>query len=224
MDLSDELALVRATREPVAHPVRSDEADEPTVAVPRLLRPVADLPPQLGGDGYSEDSVAGLPRAERRHRGAGDRSGRPAGSRPWWSTTRSSPASRTTPSRRPSRRTDPGAPARARPPAEVPGTDEPPAEIELPTVPGTVPEIEPELPGTTPRSPDATVNLADRMDEAEEFETESIQDAAGRRPARQAGHGAQLGRDHVRRAQALTLTRWRPVGRGSRIQSLHEPG
>ena len=57
VDLSDELALVRATREPAAGRPAQDEADEPTVAVPRLLRPVADLPPQLGGDGYSEDSV-----------------------------------------------------------------------------------------------------------------------------------------------------------------------
>ena len=47
----------------------------------------------------------GLLRAERRHRGAGDRPGGAAGSRPWWSTTRSSPASRWTASRRPSRTT-----------------------------------------------------------------------------------------------------------------------
>ena len=57
VDLNDELALVRATREPVAPdlPTRP-RPDEPTIAVPRLLRPVADLPPQLGGDGYAEDS------------------------------------------------------------------------------------------------------------------------------------------------------------------------
>ena len=76
---------------------------------------------------------------------------------------------------------------RTRPPGGGSQHDEPPAEIGSPTVPGTVPEIEPELPGTdTPGPPDATVNLADRMDEAEEFETESMARAAAGadRPAR----------------------------------------
>jgi hypothetical protein len=72
-------------------------------------------------------------------------------------------------------------------PAEVPTTEEPAAEIGSPTVPGTIPEVEPELPGTDiPGPPDATVNLADRMDEAEEFETESMAQAVAvdRRPRR----------------------------------------
>ncbi|MCW2811055.1 MAG: hypothetical protein JWP61_1513 [Friedmanniella sp.] len=45
LDLTDELALVRATQEP--SPVRPrDESSEPTVALVRTLTPVADLPPE----------------------------------------------------------------------------------------------------------------------------------------------------------------------------------
>ena len=56
LDLSDDLALVRATQ----------ENDEPAVAVPRLLHPVPEPEPEspsdtddatLGGDGYAEDSA-----------------------------------------------------------------------------------------------------------------------------------------------------------------------
>ena len=70
----------------------------------------------------------------------------------------------------------------------MPLSDEPPPEIESPTVPGSLPDVEPELPGTDePGPPDATVSLADRMDEAEEFEHESVARAAAKtepRPAR----------------------------------------
>ena len=189
VDLGDELALVRATREPVApQPGETEVFDEPTVAVPRLLRPVADLPPQLGGDGYAEDSPRVYP-------GLSDATAVPeTGLAAGWEPAivvnypvepslqvdADSPRFGTTAPE------DPGTePDR---PAEVPSNAEPPAEIGSPTVPGTVPETEPELPGTdTPGPPDATVNLADRMDEAEEFETESMARAAAgadRRPRR----------------------------------------
>ena len=189
VDLNDELALVRATREPVA-PLsdETDAADEPTIAVPRLLRPVADLPPQLGGDGYAEDSPRVYP-------GLSDATAVPeTGLAAGWE-----PAIVVNYPVEPSLQVDTDTPIRfgeptpeapgTEPdrPAEIPSTDEPPAEISSPTVPGTVPEIEPELPGTdTPGPPDATVNLADRMDEAEEFETESMARAAAGadRPAR----------------------------------------
>jgi Protein of unknown function (DUF3071) len=189
VDLGDELALVRATREPVApQPPVTDALEEPTVTVPRLLRPVADLPPQLGGDGYSEDSPRVYP-------GLSDATAVPeTGLAAGWEPaivvnypvepslqveTDSQRFGEPTPE---APVTDPGRPA------EVPLTGEPPAEIGSPTAPGTVPEVEPELPGTdTPGPPDATVNLADRMDEAEEFETESMARAAvgaDRRPRR----------------------------------------
>ena len=95
LDLSDDLALVRATQ----------ESDEPTVAVPRLLHPVPEPEPDpepesplgtnyatLGGDGYAEDSArvyAGLSDAQcgagdRRCRrlGAGHRGELPGGAQP----------------------------------------------------------------------------------------------------------------------------------------------
>ena len=189
VDLNDELALVRATREPVAPLSDETEApDEPTISVPRLLRPVADLPPQLGGDGYAEDSPRVYP-------GLSDATAVPeTGLAAGWE-----PAIVVNYPVEPSLQVDTDAPVRLGEPtpeapgtepdrpAEVPSTNEPPAEIGSPTVPGTVPEIEPELPGTDlPGPPDATVNLADRMDEAEEFETESMARAAAgaERPAR----------------------------------------
>ena len=180
LDLSDELALVRATREPVAPQAdETEDSNEPTIAVPRLLRPVADLPPQLGGDGYAEDSPRVYP-------GLSDATAVPeTGLAAGWE-----PAIVVNYPVEPSLQVDTDSPVRfgeptpeapdTEPdrPAEVPST-EPPAEISSPTVPGTVPEIEPELPGTdTPGPPDATVNLADRIDEAEEFETESMARAA----------------------------------------------
>jgi hypothetical protein len=190
VDLSDELALVRATREPVVpQSGETKSPDDPPAAVPRLLRPVADLPPQLGGDGYAEDSPRVYP-------GLSDATAVPeTGLAAGWE-----PAIVVNYPVEPSQQIDTGStvgfaePTPETPgtqpdrPAEVPSTGEPPAEIGSPTVPGTIPEVEPELPGTdTPGPPDATVNLADRMDEAEEFETESMAQAAvgaDRRPRR----------------------------------------
>jgi hypothetical protein len=189
VDLGDELALVRATREPVAPRSEPTEApDEPTIALPRLLRPVADLPPQLGGDGYSEDSPRVYP-------GLSDATAVPeTGLAAGWE-----PAIVVNYPVEPSLQVEADAPRLGEPtpeppatqpdrPAEIPTSEEPPAEISSPTVPGSDPEVEPELPGTdTPGPPDATVNLADRMDEAEEFETEAMAQAAvgaERRPRR----------------------------------------
>jgi len=171
LDLSDELALVRATQEV------PEEAAEPTVAVPRLLRPVADLPPQLGGDGYSEDSPRVYP-------GLSDGTAVPRTDLgPGWE-----PAIVVNYPVEPSQHVDtdpPIIPAEPSPvpdrPAEVPLSDEPPPEIDSPTVPGSLPDVEPELPGTDePGPPDATVSLADRLDEAEEFEHESVARAAAK--------------------------------------------
>jgi hypothetical protein len=174
VDLGDELALVRATREPVGPPapLETRAPNEPPIAVPRLLRPVADLPPQLGGDGYAEDSPRVYP-------GLSDATAVPeTGLAAGWE-----PAIVVNYPVEPSLRVEVDAPRLGEPtpetpatepdrPAEVPITEQPPAEIGSPTVPGTIPEVEPELPGTDiPGPPDATVNLADRMDEAEEFET-----------------------------------------------------
>jgi hypothetical protein len=144
VDLSDELALVRATREP-GRP-RHDEADEPTVAVPhRRLRPVADLPPQLGGDGYSEDSV-------RVYSGLSDATAVPdTGPAAGWE-----PAVVVDYPIEPSQQVDaepPGTPTApdpvppppevpAEPPTEVPAA-EPPPEMDAPTLPGTGGDEEP---------------------------------------------------------------------------------
>jgi len=182
LDLSDELALVRATQEV------PEEAAEPTIAVPRLLRSVADLPPQLGGDGYSEDSPRVYP-------GLSDGTAVPRTDLgPGWE-----PAIVVNYPVEPSQHVDsepPVRPGEPNPepvpepdrPAEIPLSDEPPPEIELPTSPGSLPDIEPELPGTDePGPPDATVSLADRLDEAEEFESESAARAAAKsepRPTR----------------------------------------
>jgi hypothetical protein len=133
VDLSDELALVRATREPSAGRSRRDEADEPTVRVPRL-RPVADLPPQLGGDGYSEDSVRVYP-------GLSDATAVPeTGPATGWE-----PAVVGDYPVEPSQQVDSEPPTEDDPlvspelPAEVPGTDEQPPEVDAPTLPGTEP-------------------------------------------------------------------------------------
>jgi Protein of unknown function (DUF3071) len=181
IDLSDELALVRATREPTAPPTDEAEApDEPTIPVPRLLRPVADLPPQLGGDGYAEDSPRVYP-------GLSDATAVPeTGLAAGWE-----PAIVVNYPVEPSLQVDADAPVRLGEPtpeppgtepdrpAEVPRTDEPPAEISSPTVPGSIPETEPELPGTDISAPpDATADLVDQTAEAAEYETESIARAA----------------------------------------------
>jgi hypothetical protein len=135
VDLSDELALVRATREPSTTHERRDEADEPTVRVPRLLRPVADLPPQLGGDGYSEDSV-------RVYSGLSDATAVPeTGPAAGWE-----PAIVVNYPVEPSQQVDSEPPTQDDPPvspelpAEVPGTDEQPPEVDVPTLPETAPD------------------------------------------------------------------------------------
>jgi Protein of unknown function (DUF3071) len=136
VDLSDELALVRATREPTPGRPGQDEADEPTVAVPRLLRPVADLPPQLGGDGFSEDSVrvySGLSDAT-----AVPETGPATGWEPALVVNYPVEPSQHEDSEPPTEPNDPAVPPEL--PAEVPGTDEQPPEIEVPTLPATEPE------------------------------------------------------------------------------------
>ncbi len=133
VDLSDELALVRATREPISTRPRGDEADEPTVAVPRMLRPVADLPPQLGGDGFSEDSVrvySGLSDAT-----AVPETGPATGWEPALVVNYPIEPSQQVDSEPPTEPEDP--PVSPELPAEIPGTDEQPPEIDVPTLPGT---------------------------------------------------------------------------------------
>jgi hypothetical protein len=139
VDLSDELALVRATREPASTRPRGDEADEPTVAVPRMLRPVADLPPQLGGDGFSEDSVrvySGLSDAT-----AVPETGPATGWEPALVVNYPVEPSQQVDSEPPTEPEDP--PVSPELPAEIPGTNEQPPEIEVPTLPGTEPEEDP---------------------------------------------------------------------------------
>jgi hypothetical protein len=136
VDLSDELALVRATREPVRP--RRDEADEPTVVVPRLLRPVADLPPQLGGDGYSEDSVrvfSGLSDGA-----AVPETGPAGGWEPALVVDYPVEPSQQVDAEPPTEDDPPVAPE---PPAEDPVAEQQPPEPETPTLPGTEPEEEP---------------------------------------------------------------------------------
>jgi hypothetical protein len=175
LDLSERLA---ATKRP--HPVaqqrpmadESTEDDEPTVAVARTLQPVGDVPvpedieddesgespigtlyEMLGGDGYSEDSP-------RVYAGLSD-----ATAVPETETSSSSgggwePAIVINYPVEPSIHEDT--------PIEVPET------VERPPRPSQ-PAGERELPGTDePGPPDPTVNLADRADEAHEFEIESL--------------------------------------------------
>ena len=191
MDLSDELALVRATREPTSTRPRQDEADEPTVAVPRLLRPVADLPPQLGGDGFSEDSVrvySGLSDAT-----AVPETGPATGWEPALVVNYPVEPSQQVDSEPPTEPEDP--PVSPELPAEVPGTDEQPPEIEVPTLPGT---------------------------ESEERARPSSTRTGG--PAGASGPRCRAG---TRSCSAGPSAHAEPVAtgcRGSRIQSLHEPG
>jgi hypothetical protein len=141
VDLSDELALVRATREPSAGPpVQRDEADEPTVPVPRLLRPVVDLPPQLGGDGFSEDSVrvySGLSDAT-----AVPETGPAGGWEPALVVNYPVEPSQQIDSE-PVTEPDDDPPVSPEPAAEVADPDEQPAEVEAPTRPGSDPEESP---------------------------------------------------------------------------------
>ena len=149
LDLSDDLALVRATQDRARSADQDEEDDEePTVAIPRLLRPVADLPPELGGDGYSEDSP-------RVYAGLSDASAVP----PTAPTTGWEPAIVVNYPVEPSLRVDPEPPV---------GPGEPSAEAEhagpsYSTLPGT----------DEPGPPDPTVSLSDRMDEAHELEVEA---------------------------------------------------
>ena len=143
VDLSDELALVRATREPVRP--RRDEADEPTVALAhRRLRPVADLPPQLGGDGYSEDSV-------RVYAGLSDATAVPdTGPTAGWE-----PAVVPDYPVEPSQELDP------EPPGGPTAPDPVPAPPEQDAVPAEVLDPEPEVEAPAPPEPEETGEVAD---------------------------------------------------------------
>jgi hypothetical protein len=173
--VSDKLAFRKtahqlARNKPAENPPAEDEAHEPTLPVPRMLRPVAHVPdlsgvadeapdvspigPQyevLGGDGYSEDS----PRVY-----------------PGLSDATAVPETETL--------TDGGwEPAIViNYPVEPSLHDEavidrPSPQEDSPSLfPGTV---EHELPGTDePGPPDLPANLDDRTDEAHEFEIESL--------------------------------------------------
>jgi hypothetical protein len=175
--VSDKLALAKAAHEsarqrPTGEEAGENENDEPTLAVSRMLRPVADVPgpdeagneasdlspigtlyEMLGGDGYAEDSP-------RVYSGLSD--------------------------------------ATAVPETETvtDGGWEPAIVINYPVEPSMHDEAvidsreseehpvsafgattEPELPGTDePGPPDLPANLADRTDEAHEFEIESLVD------------------------------------------------
>ena len=173
--VSDKLALAQAAHEaarsqPANEQSAEDEADEPTVAVTRALRSVADVPnasgladeatdvspigtlyEMLGGDGYSEDSP-------RVYAGLSD-----ATAVPETDTV-----------------TDGGwEPAivinyPVEPIMHDEGViDTPEPEEHLPTSFNTTTEHE--LPGTDePGPPDLPANLDDRTDEAHEFEIESL--------------------------------------------------
>jgi hypothetical protein len=162
--VSDKLAFSKATRE------SSNEDDEPTVAVSRTLRPVADVPnpsdagevptdespigtlyEMLGGDGYSEDSP-------RVYEGLSDATAVPETGT----------------------RNDSGwEPAIViNYPVEPSLHDEAvidSQESDAHAVSSFSDAAEHELPGTDePGPPDLPANLADRTDEAHEFEIESL--------------------------------------------------
>ena len=157
LDLSDDLALVRATQ----------ESDEPTVAVPRLLHPVPEPESEpepesrlgtnsatLGGDGYADDSA-------RVYAGLSDASAVPetAGAAGW------EPAIVVNYPVEPSLLDD------SEPEA---------AQVEAD-------EDEPDLVGTDePGPPDRPTNLDDRADEAHEFEVEVLAKAeeAAKKPVK----------------------------------------
>ena len=185
----------------------------------------------LGGDGVQRGLAAGLPRTRATRARCRDRPGA-AGWEPAIVVNYPVEPSQHDGQRAGARRAGPD-----RPTAEVPLSDEPPPEIESPTVPAacrrrarTARHRRARPAGSRPSS------LADRMDEAEEFEDESVARAAADRPRpakRKRATRAQLGRDHVRRTQALVAAAAASgygsdpaaTGRsGSVIQSLHEPG
>ena len=174
--VSDKLALAQAAHEaarsqPADEHPNEDEADEPTVAVPRALRSVAELPnasgladeatevspigtlyEMLGGDGYSEDSP-------RVYAGLSDATAVPetdtVADGGW------EPAIVINYPVEPSMH-DEGV-------IDTPGTEE-----HSPS-PFTATTTEHDLPGTDePGPPDLPANLDDRTDEAHEFEIESL--------------------------------------------------
>jgi hypothetical protein len=174
--VGDKLALAQAAHEaarsqPADDQPAEDEADEPTVAVPRMLRPVADVPhvsgvvsdealevspigtryELLGGDGYTEDSP-------RVYGGLSDATAVPETDIV----------------------TDGGwEPAivinyPVEPSMHDEGVIDTPGPEEHPPSPSTA-TAEHELPGTDePGPPDSPANLDDRTDEAHEFEIESL--------------------------------------------------
>ena len=174
--VSDKLALAQAAHEaarsqPTDEQSAEDEADEPTVAVARALRPVADVPnaseaadeaPEaspigtlyelLSGDGYSEDSP-------RVYGGLSD-----ATAVPETDTVTDGgwePAIVINYPVEPSMH-DEGV-------IDTPGTEQHPPSLFTATT------TEPDLPGTDePGPPDLPANLDDRTDEAHEFEIESL--------------------------------------------------
>jgi Protein of unknown function (DUF3071) len=171
LDLRDKLAIARASRAPrTDEEPAGDEADEPTVSVPRMLRPVGDVPnpsdvadevsdvspigtlyEMLGGAGYSEDSprvyadlsdATAVPETETTGGG--------------WE-----PAIVINYPVEPSMHDEAGMESAA-------------AEEHHSVSPFDV-IAEHELPGTDePGPPDSPANLADRTDEAHEFEIESL--------------------------------------------------
>jgi Protein of unknown function (DUF3071) len=176
--VSDKLALARAAHEaarsqPADEHSAEDDADEPTVAVPRALRSVAEVPKasgpadeatdvspigtlyeMLGGDGYSEDSP-------RVYAGLSD-----ATAVPETDTI-----------------TDGGwEPAivinyPVEPSMHDEGVIDTPGPEEHPPTSFTATTTEHDLPGTDePGPPDLPANLDDRTDEAHEFEIESLVD------------------------------------------------
>jgi len=174
--VGDKLALAQAAHEaarsqPADDQPAEDDADEPTVAVPRMLRPVADVPhvsgvvsdealevspigtryELLGGDGYTEDSP-------RVYGGLSDATAVPETDIV----------------------TDGGwEPAivinyPVEPSMHDEGVIATPGPEEHPRSPSTA-TAEHELPGTDePGPPDSPANLDDRTDEAHEFEIESL--------------------------------------------------
>jgi hypothetical protein len=170
--VSDKLALAKAAHESARHRLADDEAEdeEPTVAVSRTLRPVADVPDpaetgseatdvspigtlyeMLGGDGYAEDSPRVYP-------GLSDATAVPE--------------------------TETLADGGWEPaivinyPVEPSMHDEAVIDASEPDEHSVSPSgatAEHELPGTDePGPPDLPANLADRTDEAHEFEIESL--------------------------------------------------
>jgi hypothetical protein len=172
--VADKLALAKAAHESARHRPADDEAedDEPPVAVSRMLRPVADVPDpadtsneatdvspigtlyeMLGGDGYTEDSPRVYP-------GLSDATAVPE--------------------------TETAADGGWEPaivinyPVEPSMHDEAvidPSEPDEHSVSPFDATTEHQLPGTDePGPPDLPANLADRTDEAHEFEIESLLD------------------------------------------------